>query len=146
MKANELMIGDWVEPDQCMVPTMYTRVAMIMPDGVHMEEAERQFDFEELHPIYVTKEILEANGITLLEVGDNGPATPKKHLNRYEKWFIHTTWKDTFLWYDRMADHWHLQDMSGACFLYVHELQHALRLAGLADIADNFKIKKGEEK
>lgn len=128
MKSNELMLGD-----------------IILKDGqpgrvIELYGGEVADCYA---PVFITPEILEANGITLLEVGDNGPATPKKHLNRYEKWFIHTTWKDTFLWYDRMADHWHLQDMSGARFHHVHELQHALRLAGLADLADNFKIMKG---
>ena len=135
MKPNEVMIVDCVEYGQ------YITTVRNLSDKIVLSGCVGRLD--EVRPINITNAILEANGITLLEVGDNGPATPKKHLNRYEKWFIHTTWKDTFLWYDRMADHWHLQDMSGARFHHVHELQHALRLAGLADLADNFKIMKG---
>ena len=29
---------------------------------------------------------------------------------------------------------------------YVHQLQHAVRVMGLADLADNFKIEKGGER
>ena len=142
MNTNELMVADLVykkERDHYLP----VRIIAIYEDNVDWKfrNTEGVISVNGIKPIPITAKILEANGITLLEVGDNGPATPEKHLNRYEKWFIHTTWKDTFLWYDRMADHWHLQDMSGARFHHVHELQHALRLAGLDDLADNFKLK-----
>lgn len=141
MRFTELMINDWVYVDW--VTKGNFQVTGIDKIEMQTTATSNYMGHEYAHPIPITPEILEANGITLLEVGDNGPATPKKHLNRYEKWFIHTTWKDTFLWYDRMADHWHLQDMSGARFHHVHELQHALRLADLNDMADNFIIEKG---
>lgn len=139
MKPNEVMIGDWVEPDQCRVPTMYTRVAMIMPDGVYMEEAARQFDFEELHPIFVTKEILEANGF------ENLGNRCSIWLNR-EDFDNHTeidyNLKFSTFEIKRMKN----REWTAKIYIdahYVHELQHALRLAGLDDLADNFIIKKG---
>ena len=139
MKPNELMIGDWVrfnDPD-----TNETELHRISQEDFSGNDKFRNCFSE----IEITAEILEANGIKLQEVGDNGPATPKEHFNRYEKFFIHTTWKDTFLWYDRHAKYWHLQNMNAAMMHYVHELQHALCLAGLDDMADNFKIEKGGE-
>lgn len=87
-------------------------------------------DFE-LFPIPITPEILEKNGIKLLEVGDNGVATPAKYRNRFEKWEIHTQWKDTYLWYDRQAKYWHLHDMGAARLYYAHDLQRALKLCGI---------------
>ncbi len=142
MKANEVMIGDWVEPDQCMVPTMYTRVAMIMPDGVYMEEAERQFDFEELHPIHVTKEILEANGFiksgytcrcchNLADFDNHAQLDYNLKFSTFE--------------IKRMKN----REWTAKIYIdahYVHELQHLLRVAGLNDMADNFKIKEGGSK
>lgn len=85
----------------------------------------------DVDPIPIADDILTRNGIGLLEVGDNGPSTPPKYRNRYEKWFIHTKWKDTYLWYDRKTKKWHLANMNAAQFEYVHEFQHALRMAGM---------------
>ena len=139
MKPNEVMIGDWVEPDQCMVPTTYTRVAMIMPDGVYMEEAERQFDFEELHPISVTKEILEANGFENLGNRCSIWLNREDFDNHTEiDYIIDINWFDLKKMTDRLYTHQLKCEVH-----YVHELQHLLRVAGLNDMADNFKIKKG---
>lgn len=84
-----------------------------------------------LEPVPLTPEILEKNGIKLLEVGDNGVATPAKDRNRFEKWEMHTQWKDTYLWYDRLCKYWLLNNMGGARLHFVHELQHALKLCGI---------------
>ena len=139
MKANEVMIGDWVEPNQCKVPTTYTRVEMIMTDGVHMEEAERQFDFEELHPIHVTKEILEANGFiksgymcrcvyNLADFDNHAQLDYNLKFSTFEIKRMKNRGWTAKLYIEAQ---------------YVHELQHALRLAGLSDLADNFVIEKG---
>ena len=111
MKANELMIGDWVMPDQCQVPTAYTSVAMITMDGVYMDEAVRLFTFEELHPIPLTEEILGRNFPT----ADEG-----------------LTWWPN----DRPYYHIECSPLNGTRIImpytqYVHELQHALRLCGI---------------
>lgn len=63
MKANEIQIGDWVEPRQCMIPTVYCKVEGIYPDGtVHLDKAEMLFTLDELAPVPLTPEILEKNG------------------------------------------------------------------------------------
>ena len=82
-------------------------------------------------PIPLTPEILEKNDITLLEVGDDGASTPPKYRNRYEKWLVHTQWRDTYLWFDRRKNEYHFHNMNGAMFTCVHQLQHALRLCGI---------------
>ena len=142
MKPNEVMIGDWVKPNQCKVPTTYTRVAMIMTDGVYMEEAERRFDFEELHPITVTKEILEANGFiksgymcrcchNLADFDNHAQLDYNLKFSTFE--------------IKRMKN----REWTAKIYIdahYVHELQHLLRVAGLNDMADNFKIKEGGDK
>lgn len=140
MKATDLMIGDWVQVIDAATSTpYYCRVRYtIWPS---MENALIGLDNKEIFtqsvpadclcPIPITPEIFEENGIKLLEVGDNGVATPAKYRNRFEKWEIHTQWKDTYLWYDRQAKYWHLHDMGAARLYYVHELQHALKLCGI---------------
>ena len=132
MKASELMIGDWVLVDDTPVQ-MHMITANGQYDVIRNGVVSRILNDNEtaISPIPLTAEILKKNDIVLLEVGDNGPATPPAHRNRYEKWFIHTTWSDTHLWYDRHTERWHLRDMGAARFRHVHELQLALRLSGI---------------
>ena len=75
--------------------------------------------------------LLEANGITLVEVGDNGTATPAKYRNRFEKWRISTQRKDINLWYDRIAKYWHIQGMEAAHLYTTRQLQKALDMADI---------------
>ena len=146
MKANELMIGGYFRVNRdglCIKKGTIVRIVGIDGEAkleekglvcaVHCHPLDReQFDggiwLAYLDPIPLTPEILKKNGITLLEVGDNGVATPAKNRNRYEKWQIHTKWKDTYLWYDRATKRWNLYDMNGAQFTNVHQMQHALLL------------------
>ena len=99
MKPQELQIGDWVMPDQCITPRLYTSVAMITTDGVYMNEAERRFAFDEIHPIPLDAEILQKNGFIGKEI------------------------------YVAVFDQAHGDDYDyGVALDYVHELQHALRI------------------
>lgn len=136
MKANELMIGDWVLTlDPTHKKQVYAQIWAIEEGQtsilVKKDITDWFVDIEWLEPIPLTSEILEKNGIKLEGVGDNGISTPPKWRNRFEKWVLRTQWRDTFIWYDRTAKYWHLHDMGAAKLLYVHELQHALRLCGI---------------
>lgn len=139
MEANELMIGDWVRRRWTCSDTGREfvkdfQLTEIRKNGETLyawSEGGNMGAVKNIDPIPLTPEILEKNEIELLEVGDNGVATPAKYRNRYEKWQIHTKWKDTYLWYDRTTKRWNLYDMNGAQFAFVHEFQHALRLCGI---------------
>lgn len=142
MKANELMIGDWVTFRDCQhenpMPIKIIAIgyqADTENDCLVQICKDSTCDIieidDEIVGIPLTAEILEKNGIKLEEVGDNGISTPPTWRNRFEKWVLRTQWKDTFIWYDRTAKYWHLHDMGAAKLLYVHELQHALRLCGI---------------
>lgn len=62
MRVENLMLGNWVELNQCM-STTHCRVKGIYPDGtVHLDKAERLFRQDELYPVLITPEILEKNG------------------------------------------------------------------------------------
>lgn len=84
------------------------------------------WDIEHIEPIPLTEEILNVNGFW--EEG-GGFAKFFPNVGKF------TTWKS------RIED---IQcTLLGTVELplrYVHQLQHALRLCGLNDIADNFKI------
>lgn len=139
MKAKELMIEDWVSHKD-----VFQKVV-----GIDAMPAERvtlldgqdfvgRYGTDEIEPVPLTHEIVRSNGFELCEVGDNGPATPRKNLNRYEKWMYKTTWHDIVLWYDRMTKHWCLHGLNAVRLDKVHELQHALRFCG---IQQEIKIK-----
>lgn len=139
MKVNELMIGDLcrrrsIYQDTGREVVTDFQVTQICKNGENLYIYGPKGNMgrvDQIEPIPLTAEILKKNDIRLLEVGDNGVATPAKNRNRYEKWQIHTQWKDTYLWYDRLTKRWNLYDMNGAQFTFVHEFQHALRLCGI---------------
>ena len=139
MKITDLMSGDLLTFRDCQhdsAPVIFEIKEIHESELVVQFNDEQGYDIinldDEVVGIPLTKEILEQNGIKLLEVGDNGGATPARYKNRFEKWEIHTQWKDTYLWYDRQAKYWHLSNMGAARLHFVHELQHALRLCGIS--------------
>ena len=59
----------------------------------------------------ITKELLKEAGWECVEVGDNGPATPKEYRNRYEVWApakekIYNYRFRRQVMYDRTDDRW----------------------------------------
>lgn len=117
MKANELMHNDWYS-------------------GLNGSNERDNFQFDiydldfwgdcEPQPIPLTKEILKENGFI--------------HKDTMEEWW-HEEYDPT--WGMRMSD-FELTDefkFGRAKINYVHQLQHALRLCGLNELADNFKLK-----
>lgn len=123
MNAKELMIGDWVN---------------------HLNNPQRikgavDFTFaKDFEPIPLTAEILEKNGFVKV----------KREWSSY--WYldfdetIHieiTDKKILNVWMDYDGnDYDQYSDYCMPVPEYVHELQHALRLCGLTELADNFKI------
>lgn len=124
-------------------------------DWVHDSENERSFhvdkclfeycdDWDRIHPIPLTEEILKANGFVMEE---------ERPCKTYRLW-LGDCYEDGFVYiaYHNFDDGQHISLHIEAIpphvlstltieFTYVHELQHALRLCGLNDLADNFKIK-----
>ena len=114
MKANELMIGDWVfnknvnKPMQ-VYPMMFSQMFHQRPDATTEDY--------NIFPIPITPEILEANGFTRSKVFVEW---------KYEDDNTYILWKP-FPWIKiEMEDH----TVMFPCE-YVHELQHALRLCGI---------------
>ncbi len=124
MKAKELMIGDWVLMDIYCPPT-----GLLLPLKVTPQDLLWIMQGKKCEPIPLTYGILEKN-----------------------EWMN----KDNTLCYldaptDKGIDAWlEYREHNKTLFIgdglipqpinYVHELQHALRLCGLNDLADNFQI------
>lgn len=131
MKREDLMIGDWVDLPEL---SYDVRVDCLGPSDMfwrHGDGAVSKTPYENVDPIWLHPDVLRDNGFVLVEVGDHGAATPPQFQNRFEKWLLKTQWQDVILWYDRRTEKYNLHDMNGAKLQFVHELQHALRLAGI---------------
>lgn len=127
MKCKELMVGDLINNlygVQMRVAKVHDGYAHAAP--VNSRRTIWRFDDECEHPVPIslTPEILEING-----------------------------WKDNGLWYEYIDDNVTIQsclpDMRGIIngveikefqCKYVHQYQHLLRLCGLNELADNFKV------
>ena len=119
MKKEDLMIGDWVniqtEKDD---EPMYSQVEQLWECEI---DADFQTDYENVHPIKLTKEILHKNGFDgevylWINAGD------EKTLEYYP--FEHRL----SLWYGEGKN----QEILFKCqCFYVHEFQHALKMCGI---------------
>ena len=135
MKATELMVGDWVclkDDIKCELPL---KVDGVLTDDISLEGEGFLGGAEALtRPIPITPEILEKNDI-------------KKRRDEYAVfgWEGMKQWYVTLEDFKPQYDFWFMTssdrdlNISGQ-IRYVHQLQHALRLCGLEELADNFKI------
>lgn len=124
--ATELMIGDWVSLNGIPI-----KIQSINGPKGELTINHHIYWVEDIIPIPLTPEILKRNGFVLTEVGDNGIATPRNNINRYEKHECKTKWRDIIMWYDRITKKWCLHGINSIQLNYIHELQHALRLCGI---------------
>lgn len=120
MKTSQLMLGDLVMFYGCA-----SRIDGLWQDIVHIEgEPEEQYAYmQEIGSIPLTEEILERNGFELNVLHKKGVCKIELLIG--------------FPFY---------VTIKGGAYTFpaptsVHELQHALRLCGLNEIADNFKTK-----
>ena len=145
MKATDLMIGDWVKIKGHLD---YDKVQEIAKDEnmqwyISFACSATLFRAYEFEPIPLTPEILEKNGWNLDTVLQCYTSTPlwlygegiinlllqfpakqsAGSLEIFDNQKIRSLFD--FTWKDR---------------LYIHELQHTLRLCGLDKLADDFKV------
>ena len=133
MKASDFMIGDWVD----IFPT-YCQVLSIGKKGRIYTTTVSNYKVESDIGVFINNEILEANGF-VRKYDDSDLdfywEEGKQHIE---------IWQRCNLWYIQT---WINHDISDL-FLsikYVHELQHAMRLMGLNELADNFKVEGGAQ-
>lgn len=146
MRLNEVMIADLLEYDGS-----YTKVLDIVSCGStypisleNIKDSEDvrllfEKDLKNIKPIAITPEIIKANGFVEKEIGKGLFAWTDGESVDIEIWkTCGPKWSLEIVTKDRTQ---------GMTLLIpcIHELQHAVRLMGLYDLADNFKIEKGGE-
>ena len=152
MKATDLMIGDWVclkDDTKCEFPL---KVDGVLTDDISLEGEGFLGGVDGLiRPIPITPEILEKNGWHF-------DLTPyEKDLNECcgmsidKHWCYADTNIDISLFFPITGEEMGRLDVNNHHLkrylefllrdtLYVHEMQNALRLCGLNELADNFKV------
>ena len=123
MKANELMIGDWVQHPVYMGNLVPCRVVGISTEiTVEFETGARKYEaLKFAQPIPLTNKILELNG---WEYGDWGD---ENYTDEYY------TFDDDFDIHIDDTGNFEIRTVDGQTIKikYVHELQHALKLCGI---------------
>ncbi len=138
MNAAELMIKDLVKTNKgevIKVESISTK-RQHRKVGYHTDESFTKIKYVrqgQIEPILLTPEILEANGF--VSRADAGYQRREDELaNRHLTYYENSGMLGVGLpFVDRSSDIIHR-------IKYVHELQQALRLCGLKELADNFKI------
>ena len=155
MKVADLQIGDYVLAKPSM---MLIKIAAVHHKKVGYHAVTHKLNWvrmDLLEPIPLTEKILERNGFKKYEEDYHNEYVCEKcdETSYYE---IVISWKDS---YDNGAldafNHvqwdggWKLDIVSDGSYnkgwcktIYLHELQHALRLCGLNELADNLKVEE----
>lgn len=161
MKTNELMIGDVVRfrSDQWSTeedarPFKVTGIGEpnypeYMPYILIAELSNEKNHIDLFEPIPLTAEILHKNGFKLTEISD-------EYYDEFEPrlfWEYSTDTKESLNINIKIDENVNtsidvhngdgvqmLQYFTDRNILYIHELQHALRLVGLTEMADNLKV------
>lgn len=120
LKIRDLSVGDWVKID--IYPTPYKIIDLSSRGYVWLLGRNRVAPIRVIEPIPITPEILKSNGW---------------YEDDYDTCTDYIT-DNTIIMYNKERKDWKACVMNGSpvvrvkvFFSYVHELQHALRLAGL---------------
>lgn len=143
MKCRNLMVFDWIMNSH----DFPMQVTAVGDDYLYADFEGNEGDVWEFddkinvpNPIPITREFLEKNGCNFYERElDYDFATrwfPKEKI--YFEWRNGS--KTLFIWFDYEPNNDGVYADIVVPVKYVHEMQQVLRLAGLDDIANNFKI------
>ena len=135
MKATELIIGDIFNLSEnnneiipCKVVELHTEELLIIQP---QDTACDVVGYDMIRPIPITPEILEKNG-----------GRVKNMCDGYDEWWIKLEYYYSYWLLNiiKEVDGSYEYNIDSFPIHYVHELQHALRLCGLNNLADNFKV------
>lgn len=127
LKISDLSVGDWVRTKDCNVTVdiISSLEVVVMNDYGNLYACE----IEDIKPIPITPEILEANGwrndgmYARLRIDEHLHLEYYYHEHRLRKYFYGV---------DEWQNHAKVSDLTFSAHCYsVHQLQHALRLAGV---------------
>ena len=135
MKANELMIGDWVGRVFDDKRIDYRQVDWIRTGEIGMRY-QKVWAIGCIEPIPLTAEILEKNG------WERDIDKEWKYNNSHILPHYCYQWEKRNVKIEMYAglEGFTISLIIGRRFYAVHELQHVLRLYGLDELADNFKV------
>ena len=143
MKAEDLMIGDWVEVKNSDY-LKYVQVGEILNDSILTQEGEyesEEIDIKNLQPIILTEEILHKNGFkndviaqksiiaegasnfSVILISEDNRITINnidEYLNSFNKWHIHIDTED-------------MRTLITGEFTFLHELQHFYKLGDIKE-------------
>jgi len=91
-----------------------------------------------LTPIAITEKILELNGFNYISINSFAP-TMYKYLDEWHKVEVHFC-DGTASYADLYNEHGKFTDTVHIHINYIHQLQHAMRLCGMADLANRFVL------
>ena len=123
MKATELMIDDWVNSDFGIF-----QIKEIFGDAVR-DDRGNDYEFDCIHPISLTGEILKSNGFELVD----DIYRAKALVDIYDLWECETISQTIYMHYYKKRKDYSLY--SNNCIIehikYVHELQNDMRICGV---------------
>ena len=123
MKATDLMINDWVNSDFGIF-----QIKEIFDDAVR-DNRGNDYEFDCIHPILLTGEILKSNGFELVSDSDISNA----FVDTYDLFECKIISKTIYVYYCKKRKDYSLHSVD--CIInhvkYVHELQHAMRVCGV---------------
>ena len=134
MKATDLMVGDFVLTPIGKIAKVSEISSIDNEIGVFFTPADGDvFDLTEIEPIPLTKKILKLNEFNGDRVMEYRFEEDGESYNLYLKEMFNK---------DGEQDAWgtNICGVLPSIIMYVHELQHCLRMTGQNDLADNFKV------
>lgn len=132
--VQDLMIGDWVMVAECVADAHFIdypdKIESIRDGLVGLESDGLETIIERIAPIPLTAEILEKNGfVKSYGVSDTPPYDKDEEGNMYYSFKgEHKFWG---WWQPDNTYYIPANAMGDIVIKYLHELQHALRLAGI---------------
>lgn len=137
---NNLMIGDWF---RCTDPTPM-QITTIDSRGMLVENQDTdEVGLEDLQPIPITFDILKANDFEYFDSGKGDDW--KGYVKRSDKEGFYSVRilankNEGFRCMILVEGRTDKREEIYVTVYYVHQLQHLLRVCGLSDMADDFKI------
>ena len=140
---HNIMVGDWVATEHgfpMQIINVGEDYAYATFEGNEGDPWEFDDKDEQPHPIEITTEILKANGWEVHSY--TLPHNFDEYFYVNDEKGVHIVWERGTLsiWFAYEKDNDGVDSDIIIPVKYVHQLQQVLRIAGLYDIANNFKI------
>ena len=139
METTDLIIGDWVLINDAphKIQAIDSIDAEIQADDELYYVEEDRYDFEDkIEGIPITEDFFREN---------DWEYVCRTYLHKYfvknvGKFHLQIINNKLYIWFDYSPDDWTQDANVKAPIKYIHDIQHILRLYGLNELADNFKV------